>query len=209
MQTTKTMKRHLKNKKGFTLIEMLIVILIIVILLAIAVPAVAGYRRDALRTQDEGAVETIRTAIEASLVRVRPKDTDTGSIDTHTSGNLDYETLIALSTDATLEPDADTREFYGALAERLGPNFKGNFKFNYEFAAYGGTYSPFLDWVSYWRSDNTTSDDSVLLYHYAYLNWTNNAQAIAAREMVYLDELIAIPTVDAAAQTRALSEIRP
>ncbi len=198
---------QLKNKKGFTLIEMLIVILIIVILLAIAVPAVMAYRADALRTQDEGAVETIRTAIEAAIIRHTPYDTDTGSIDAHTSGNLDYETIIALSNDATL--DKDTQDFYADLGERLGPNFQGNSKFSYEFAAYGGTYGPFLDWVSYWRNDTATDDSSVMLYHYSYLNNSSTDQAKAAKKMLYLDELLEIPTVDAGAQTRALAVIRP
>ncbi len=185
MQTTKTMKRHLKNKKGFTLIEMLIVILIIVILLAIAVPAVAAYRRDALRTQDEGAIETIRTAIESAMIRVRPHDNNTdGSLDEHLTGELDYNTLISLSQ---TEPNADTKEFYKLLAEYLGPNFQGNFKFQYNF---GSTYSSgsntaYLYWLSYWRSDNTTSDDAVMLYHHHFLN-TNTA----LRDPAYLSEAL-------------------
>ncbi len=180
---------EMKNKKGFTLIEMLIVILIIVILLAIAVPAVAAYRRDALRTQDEGAIETIRTAIEASMVRSRPLDTSSGGMDEHVSSTispvLDYETLVTISENTAI--DYDTRMFYGELAERLGPNFQGNFKFHYHFASpyVGGSYSPYVYWISYWRSDSATDDDSVMLYHHHFLN-TNTA----LREPAYLSEAL-------------------
>ncbi len=189
---------ELKNKKGFTLIEMLIVILIIVILIAIAVPAVAAYRRDALRTQDEGAIETIRTAIESAMVRSRPSDNNTdGSLDEHSSsrltaggvsgGVLNYEKIVALSNDTTL--DFDTREFYTLLGEYLGPNFQGNFKFQYNFGSTyaSGSTSWYLYYVSYWRSDSATSDEAVMLYHHHFLN-TNTA----LRDPAYLSEAIEI-----------------
>ncbi len=196
---------ELKNKKGFTLIEMLIVILIIVILLAIAVPAVAAYRRDALRTQDEGAIETIRTAIEAAVIRATPEHVTYYG---HQGQNLDYDKLVELSDENSgiASADEETREFYGLLADYLGPNFQGNFSFHY-MLDYGD--HDHIYWVSYWRNDGATSDDSVMLYHYSYLNHTTNAQAIAARQMVYLDELLAIPTVDSAAQDIAIPDYRP
>ncbi len=61
------LNRKLKSKKGFTLIEMLVVILIIVILLAIAVPSVIAYREDSQRTADSGAAKLAYTALEAAL----------------------------------------------------------------------------------------------------------------------------------------------
>ncbi len=177
--------KELKNKKGFTLIEMLIVILIVVILIAIAVPAVAGYRRDAQRTQDEGAIETIRTAIESALVRERP-GTVSGGVDRYTSGNLDYDEIVAISEDTSGTYNANTKEFYGLLADYLGPNFQGNFKFSYTF---GSTYSTgtgmHLYWLSYWPSDSLTSDESVMLYHYHFLNSNT-----ALREPAYLSEAV-------------------
>ncbi len=146
---------EMKNKKGFTLIEMLIVILIIVILLAIAVPAVAAYRRDALRTQDEGAVETIRTALESTLIRETPGDLGVNE-GTYTtiSGVLNYNTL--LSGDPA---DAKNDAFYKLLADYLGPNFQGNFRFGYN------SSNDAIMLVSYWRSDSATGDDSVMFFH--------------------------------------------
>ncbi len=178
---------QMKNKKGFTLIEMLIVILIIVILLAIAVPAVSAYRKEALRTQDEGAIETIRTSIESTLIRVRPADNNTDSnLDEFSASDLDYAELVARSQDTTI--DVDTREFYGLLAEYLGPNFQGNFNFQYNFGSSysSGSTAEYLYYLTYWRSDEVSaSKDAVMLYHNNFGN-TNTA----LRQPAYISEAL-------------------
>ncbi len=194
---------EMKNKKGFTLIEMLIVILIIVILLAIAVPAVAAYRRDALRTQDEGAIETIRTAIEAAVIRTTPEiNHNYQNIAFHVGSNLDYDALVALST---THADAETQEFYGLLAEYLGPNFQGNFNISYQIANNGGSTSVYgtsarVNYVSYWRNDSLANDyDSVMLYHRTLGTWNPDVDAAPgtgayysymANNLCYLQELV-------------------
>ncbi len=182
--------KELKNKKGFTLIEMLIVILIVVILIAIAVPAVAGYRRDAQRTQDEGAIETIRTSIESALIRVRPSDNDTSGFDAYTTGILDYDAIVAISEDTSGTYDADTKEFFGYLADYLGPNFQGNFQFRYIFgSSYStGSTAMYLYWLTYWPNENVTSDDAVMLYHNNFQN-TNTALRTPAYLSEALDKL--------------------
>ncbi len=157
---------EMKNKKGFTLIEMLIVILIIVILLAIAVPAVAAYRRDALRTQDEGAVETILTALEAALIRETPVSDGghNGPNQFHESAYLDY---AALATPDTTLPQ-ETQDFYKLVGEYLGPNFQGNFKFIYNTDHYPDEFTISrngIAMIAYWRSDSATSEDSVMMYY--------------------------------------------
>ncbi len=159
---------ELKNKKGFTLIEMLIVIMIVVVLIAIAVPAVAAYRRDALRTQDEGGVETILTALEAAYVRKQPTNnsghwSDVGAgTDFFESGTLDYGTLAAGHADPA------TDEYYKLVAEYLGPNFHGNFKFIYndDFRVDGSTISQGgVALIAYWRSENVIDEESVMIYY--------------------------------------------
>ncbi len=186
-----TKLKKLKNKKGFTLIEMLIVILIIVILLAIAVPAVAAYRRDALRTQDEGAVETIRTAIQAAVIRTTPDDNGSSYFHLfngyHVGVNLDYDRLVSISNNTSL--DQETRDFYGLLAGYLGPNFQGNFTFCYDVDNPSGDR---IDWVSYWRSDSATANDSVMFYHEYFQNGGDKEAVEAARNMIYLSELYEI-----------------
>ncbi len=146
---------------------MLIVIMIITVLIAIAVPAVSAYRRDALRTQDEAAVETIITALESALVRMDPGNTVVDAARptnfAHFSGNLDYDTLV--NPPATIT-DRDTIEFYQLLADYLGPNFQGNFKFAYNKNYLNDPDLPKgIAWVSYWRSDSLTSDDAVMFYY--------------------------------------------
>ncbi len=165
-----------RKKEGFTLIEMLIVILIIVILIAIAVPAVTGYRRDALRTQDEGGIETVRTALEAALIRSRPIDNTSDSrLDRHSSGNLDYEALRAY------DGDEETEKFYNLIADYLGPNFQGNFWFEYTHSSgYNSTVKPHISSISYWRSDDATEDESIMFYN---TNWSET------RTPMYLSEV--------------------
>ncbi|NLI65399.1 MAG: prepilin-type N-terminal cleavage/methylation domain-containing protein [Tissierellia bacterium] len=52
------------KRKGFTLIEMVIVIAILGILIAIAVPRLAGFRDTAQDAADEASIETITKAVE-------------------------------------------------------------------------------------------------------------------------------------------------
>ena len=53
-----------RNKKGFTLIELVIVIAILGILIAIAVPRLSGFRDTAAERADEASKETIIKAAE-------------------------------------------------------------------------------------------------------------------------------------------------
>jgi type IV pilus assembly protein PilA len=53
------MLRNLKNKKGFTLVELIIVIVIIAILIAIAIPAVARFIENANRGVHQADAKTL------------------------------------------------------------------------------------------------------------------------------------------------------
>lgn len=76
------MKKIKNNKKGFTLIEMIVVIVIIAILVALAVPAVMGYVQDArdakLRTAANAGTTTMQAAMakEESLGNLATKFDD-------------------------------------------------------------------------------------------------------------------------------------
>ncbi len=143
---------QLKNKKGFTLIEMLIVILIIVILLAIAVPSVIAYRKDAERTADLGAAKTLYTAIEAALTEHGSISDSDGFIDPY--GNEIAPGVRMLATNQVMVPTAG----YGAalmntiLGNLDGHEFTGKFKFGYN------PVTNSIDWVTYHDHKYTDTD---------------------------------------------------
>lgn len=52
----------LRNQKGFTLMELMVVIVIVAILAAVAVPLYINYVKDAQRTEAKGAIGAVITA---------------------------------------------------------------------------------------------------------------------------------------------------
>lgn len=63
------MKKIKNNKKGFTLIEMIVVIVIIAILVALAVPAVMGYVQDARDAKLRTAANAGTTTMQAAMAK--------------------------------------------------------------------------------------------------------------------------------------------
>ncbi len=61
----KLMKRARKNKKGFTLMEVIVVIAIVAILMAIAIPSVTGYIKEA---EDQKYISVARAAYTDALL---------------------------------------------------------------------------------------------------------------------------------------------
>lgn len=70
-----------KNQKGFTLIEMLVVVGIIVALAAIIVPLVISFAGSGEDAAQKGEVETVQTAIQSLMV-----DNDLSAITASASG---------------------------------------------------------------------------------------------------------------------------
>src|SRR2546425_11049495 len=64
-----------RDERGFTLIELMVVVLIIAILIAIAIPTFLGARK---RAQDRGAQSNLRNGLTASKTFYTDNDTYTG-----------------------------------------------------------------------------------------------------------------------------------
>ena len=75
MNTLQTLKKKAKSKKGFTLMEMLIVVAIIAILIAIAAPTFASALTKAKAVADEA---NIRSAQNVALVAYSDSTNHTG-----------------------------------------------------------------------------------------------------------------------------------
>ncbi len=150
----------LNSKKGFTLIEMLIVILIIVILLAIAIPSVIAYREDSQRTADTGAAKQAYTALEAALTNNDPPPA-TGNWNYTKAGDI-------IHTNTRLDPLKGNTALGNEAWEFLkNDQFTGYFEYGYN------TVTNSISWVSYHEADefpygqpDTTAPNSkVMLYH--------------------------------------------
>ncbi|MGH4121765.1 MAG: prepilin-type N-terminal cleavage/methylation domain-containing protein [Clostridium sp.] len=69
------MKKNVKKKKGFTLIELIIVISIIVVLAAIAVPKYASIQKDAKVKVDIATAKTIADAVTVLVAQEKIAET--------------------------------------------------------------------------------------------------------------------------------------
>ena len=93
-----------KNEKGFTLIELMIVIAIIGILAAIAIPQFSAYRKRSYNAASQADLRNAATAQEAYFVDEQTYCSSTGTLIGPTYGLYLSEnvalTIVAASTDA-------------------------------------------------------------------------------------------------------------
>jgi type IV pilus assembly protein PilA len=104
------MKKMLKNKKGFTLIELMIVVAIIGILAAIAIPNFMNYQCKAKQSEAKSSLGNIRTAQEAYFAEYDTYSSDLGKIGFEPKGTTryTYESTNGASFTATATAKADT-----------------------------------------------------------------------------------------------------
>ncbi len=168
---------QLKNKKGFTLIEMLIVILIVVILIAIAVPAVNSYRENATETADEGAAKTLYTAAEAVLTEIEYISATEVFMSPYT--DPDDATRNLLATNQVMDPAGGygTPLMGGILSAIGGTEFPGKFKFGYDIDDNS------IIWVSYHDNDNSLNGGRTAHTHRVYVYDVENGISGYADEL--------------------------
>ncbi len=82
-----------KKRKGFTLIEMMIVMAIIGLLMAMLVPNVIGYRRSAIATSERALQANIATAISAAEIQ-QGSDLNSELTGTDPENNAALATLV-------------------------------------------------------------------------------------------------------------------
>jgi type IV pilus assembly protein PilA len=112
------MKKMLKNKKGFTLIELMIVVAIIGILAAIAIPNFMNYQCKAKQSEAKTVLGNIRVAQEAYRAEYDTYKGDTGPLGVTLKGKSRYDiTFENMGTDtftakATANADGPTGDVW-------------------------------------------------------------------------------------------------
>ncbi len=107
--------RKMKNKKGFTLMEMLIVVAIIAILIAIAIPTFASSLNKARVATDEA---NIRSGYASVMVQILdPDNTPTGNAGTRNFA-LNKDGSVTELT-ATVQTAADAYECQGNASDTV------------------------------------------------------------------------------------------
>jgi type IV pilus assembly protein PilA len=95
--------RKQKNQKGFTMIELMVVVVIVGILAAIAIPIYGKYIKNARMTEATGRIGEIITAEKAYAIEHDGDYTTTsqGIVDLSSTENFDY-TVAGTDTSAVL-----------------------------------------------------------------------------------------------------------
>jgi type IV pilus assembly protein PilA len=83
----------IKNKEGFTLIELMIVVAIIGILAAVAIPNFINYQCKAKQSEAKQAVKTIATGLEAYMAEFDTYTTDITKLDVDVPTNRYTNTI--------------------------------------------------------------------------------------------------------------------
>lgn len=111
------LKKQAKNKKGFTLVELVIVIAVLAIIAAIAIPTVTNVINNANAAADKTNAQSIETAIKTAESEVAANATNSSDRVTALGSSGTLETLLKTygvdSTSAGLGDGTDTLKVSG------------------------------------------------------------------------------------------------
>lgn len=128
------MENTKKNKKGFTLVELIVVLVIIAILAAVLIPTMSGYIKRANKTAAQSAAKTLVTAYDAAMVDyigANPGVNDYSSVDKDALASY-VTNYVKSSDDTTTSVTFDTD---GAMTQLVCTS--GKFTVTYD----GSTYT--------------------------------------------------------------------
>ena len=114
----------LKNKKGFTLIELIIVVAIMAVLVALLAPNVLKYLEKSKVAKDIAALDAVRLAIEAELVDEEIYNLNTNQ---YNAGNAKVQGIIFHTFCNATGTDAGFKKLYDKIFEENLPVLDDSF----------------------------------------------------------------------------------
>ena len=112
----------IQNKKGFTLVELVVVIAILAILAAIAIPVVTSVINSASKSSAASNASTIELAIKEAKADIIAKNTETYGSDINTPANMTVKVVATKKaiTDAFGVKNYNNVDYYPAWDNNTG-----------------------------------------------------------------------------------------
>lgn len=151
--------RKLQNKKGFTLVELIVVIAIIAILTAVIVPLVGRYSAQATYTTLQDGAQTISTNVATCLSDATKNGTVlklNGVTGTKASGTLTITLYDATNTAVTPAAGSQEAKLVTAIQESLGTAVDNGGSFTAKFKKNA------VEAVIYRKSGDSVADNNYL-----------------------------------------------
>lgn len=148
--------------KGFTLIELIVVIAIIGILAAILVPSMLGYVRNARISSANSGAKQVHTAVSSALTQLGISNWDFGGgtpvVSTEATVSFSGGTSTLAWTGVTKEPSADAMD----LGAYLGDEFKDNGIAVFNKSTYSVYYAGYATTTAGWNVVKTKTTRALM-----------------------------------------------